>query len=396
MNVFITGIGCISPLGFNMNENLNSLKKSISGLKKTLHFKSRYSDKFFYGEVNANDETLREMSGLQNIKGLTRTDMLAFKAFAEAIDDAKLTSKEISAKDTAFISATTVGGMCLTDQLYNDSNLKSDTKEFLGSYSGAAHALQIAKKYGIKGHINTINTACSSSANAILFGARLINSGRVKRAVVGGVDSLSKYTVNGFNSLQILSDEKCKAFDKNRKGLNLGEGAGYIVLEDSKNIHNKKVYAKFAGYGNSNDAFHSSSMSEEATGIISAIEQALNIANIKAEKIDYINAHGTGTQNNDFVELAAFSKVFHKVPPFSSNKTFIGHTLGAAGIIEGIFSVLSILNREIYPNLNFEEPIQEFNLIPVVKLLQNIDINYVMSNSYGFGGNCTSLIFEKV
>ncbi len=395
MNIYITGIGCISPIGNNKNENLNSLRRSSSGLKKTILFESKFTENFVFGEVNLDNETIMSVQNIKDIKGLTRTDLLAIKAFDDAVIDAGLTEKEIASNDTAFISASTVGGMCLTNRLYDDSNLKSETKEFLESYSCSAHTLKICKKYKIKGLVNTINSACSSSANSILYGARLIKSGRAKRAIVGGVDSLSKYTANGFNSLQILSDEKCRPFDENRKGLNIGEGAGYIVLEAESIIKNKNTYAKFTGYGNSNDAFHTSSMSENAKGIKIAINEALEIAGISPEKIDYINAHGTGTLNNDFVELTGFKDVFGKVPPFSSTKSFTGHTLGAAGVIEAIFSVFSIFYGELYPNLNLKTPMKEFDIQPITEFTDNKKINSVMSNSYGFSGNCTSLIFER-
>ena len=192
-------------------------------------------------------------------RSLTRTDLLAFKAFKEAVESAGLSPEEISSPDTAFVSASTVGGMCLTDQLYKDSNLLTNDSEYLDSYSCSAHANRIVERYQIKGPVDVINTACSSSANALMHGARLIRSGRAKRAIVGGVDSLSKYTVNGFNSLQILSSDRCKPFDSERDGLNLGEGAAYLVLERADERKGKKASAQLVGYGNSNDAYHTSS-----------------------------------------------------------------------------------------------------------------------------------------
>jgi 3-oxoacyl-(acyl-carrier-protein) synthase len=285
--------------------------------------------------------------------------------------------------------------MCLTDQLYEDANLKSESSEYLASYGCSAHTLRLIKKYNIKGFTNTINTACSSSANAIMFGSRLIKSGRVKRAIVGGTDSLAKYTVNGFNALKILSESPCKPFDEHRCGLTLGEGAAYLVLESEEVVSNKNTYARVSGYGNANDAFHTSTISDNAVGVISAISQALKSANLDPNKIDYINTHGTGTENNDFVELTGLSKIFNKIPPYNSTKSYTGHTLGAAGAIESIFSILSIINNELYPSLNINTPISQFNLSPVKKYETGVDINYVLSNSFGFGGNCTSLIFSK-
>jgi len=397
LNIYVTGIGCVSSIGNNVIDNIKSLREKITGLKKPIFFDSKYASEFYFGEVNIDNSSLIKELGLKNEKGLTRTDLLSMKAFDEAVRCANLSEKEISSIDTAFISASTVGGMCMTDQLYNDANLISNTKDFLSSYSCSAHTMKICKKYQMKGISDTINTACSSSANSIMFGSKLIRSGLVKRAIVGGVDSLAKYTVNGFNSLQILSKDRCTPFDINRKGLNIGEGAAYLIIESEDVIKDKTCLAKISGYGNSNDAFHASSMSDNAIGITKAIINAIDIAGIKPDDIDYINAHGTGTLNNDFVELVGLKNVFNNnIPPFSSTKSYTGHTLGAAGAIEGIYSIFSLLHGELYPNLNFKTPIPDFNLSPITKNIQNANIKFVMSNSYGFSGNCTSLIFERI
>ena len=393
--IFITGMGIISSLGKNVNENLASLQSSTSGIKKAVFFESKYASIFSFGEVNISNNNIQEELGLSHAKGITRTTLLAYKAFEEAVKDSNLSETEISSNETAFISASTVGGMCAHNELYKDANLQTESSDFLPYYEFCSHTLQIIKKYKIKGISNTFNTACSSSANAIMFGARLINSGIVKRAIVGGTDSLSKYTVNGFNALKILSDSNCKPFDENRNGLTLGEGAAYIVLESEEICSDKNKYAQITGYGNSNDAFHPSTLSDDAIGIIISINKALTSAKLDADNIDYINAHGTGTENNDRVELTGFSKIFKTIPPYSSTKSFTGHTLGAAGAIEAVFSVLSIKQQELYPNLNFKTPIAAFNTPPITEYKKNIDINHVLSNSFGFGGNCTSLIFSK-
>ena len=395
-NVFITGLGIISSLGKNVSENLINLQSGDSGIKKSLFFESKYASAFFFGEVNNSNKNIHDELGLLHEKGMTRTSLLAYKAFDEAINDANLSEKEISSSDTAFISASTVGGMCAHDNLYKDANLQSESSDFLSSYDFSSHSLQLIKKYNIKGITNTFNTACSSSANAIMYGARLIESGRVKRAIVGGTDSLSKYTVNGFNALKILSDLPCKPFDEYRNGLTLGEGAAYLVLESNEICSDKNKYAQVSGYGNSNDAFHPSTLSDNATGITNAIIKALASAQLEAHNIDYINAHGTGTENNDRIELMGFSKIFNIIPPYNSTKSYTGHTLGAAGAIEAIFSVLCIHNKELYPSLNWNTPIAAFNAPPIKEYKKNIDINYVLSNSFGFGGNCTSLIFSKI
>ena len=246
----------------------------------------------------------------------------------------------------------------------------------------------------MSGIINTINTACSSSANAIMYGARLIKNGLAKRVIVGGADSLAKFTINGFNALHILAPGICTPFDEDRKGLNLGEGAAFLILEKEEDIVNKKVYAALTGYCNSNDAFHPSSLSPEGDGPYLAMKGALETAQLAPGSIGFINAHGTGTENNDLVESRAMLHLFNTPPPFASTKSNVGHTLGAAGAIEAVYSMLNLYHQEIYAGLNCSKPIAETGLIPV-ELYKKISLQHVMSNSFGFGGNCTSLIFSK-
>lgn len=393
-DVVVTGMGCVSPLGLTVEANRQALWEGRDALNRARRFESRYASLLYFGEVDQDDEVLLDRAGLSASEGHTRTDALAVLAFAQAVADAGLSPAELADSSTALISASTVGGMCMTNQLYKDSNLQSDTKAFLESYSASAHAIQLVKRYGIKGLVDVINTACSSSANAIMNGVRLIRTGRARRVIVGGVDSLSKYTVNGFNSLQILSEEKCRPFDAQRKGLNLGEGAGFLVLELAELAGSRPVYAKVAGWGNANDAFHTSSMSDQATGVLRAMQMAVEEAGIIPAQIDYINAHGTGTLNNDQVELTGFASFFEKVPPFASTKSYVGHTLGAAGALEAIYSILALMHDEMYGSLNFETPIEGLGLCPLSRSGQ-APLQYVMSNSYGFSGNCTSLIFQK-
>jgi 3-oxoacyl-(acyl-carrier-protein) synthase len=395
MKVFITGFGCISPIGLNFEETLSNLRSEKDGIDKSNFLNSRYASLKYFGEVKSDTQLLKKILHLENSSGFTRTDLLAMMAFRDAVENAGLTHDEISSRETAFISASTVGGMCNTDDFYKDSNLKSDSTEYVNSYPFSRHTLRIVSFYGIKGFTDTINTACSSSSNAIMIGLRLIQSGRTKRAIVGGAESLSKFTVNGFNSLQILAEGKCKPFDSNRDGLNLGEGAAYLVLEAEDCCKKKLNWGKMAGAGNSNDAFHHSALSDNATGVIKCMQLALKDANISSGQISYINAHGTGTQNNDQVELSGFSKTFPVIPPFCSTKSYTGHTLAASGAIEAVFCLLSMKYNELYPNLHTINPIDGCGNSLIRKYIPGKEINYVMSNAYGFGGNCTSLIFAK-
>ena len=251
---------------------------------------------------------------------------------------------------------------------------------------------------GSHGNVSTSSTASSTAANAIMMGAKLIKNGVLDRVIVGGTDSLSKFTLNGFNTLMILTDSYNTPFDNDRKGLNLGEAAAYIVLESDECVRkeNKKVLGYLSGYGNANDAHHQTASSENGQGAFLAMEKAIKISGLEKEAIDYINVHGTATPNNDLSEGIAMIRIFgeDKVPEFSSTKAFTGHTLAAAAGIEAVYSLLAIRNNLIFPNLNFKTKMQEFDLTPVTELKEK-NINHVLSNSFGFGGNCSTLIFSK-
>jgi 3-oxoacyl-(acyl-carrier-protein) synthase len=326
---------------------------------------------------------------------ITRTSLLAQHAFEQAIRDSQITQTELESVDTALINGTTVGGMCLTDELYQDANRNSTTSPYVDSYDLASVAIYLQELYNMQGICNTINTACSSSANAIMYGARLVNQGKAKRAIVGGVDSLAKFTINGFNALHILSPEKCKPFDQNRSGLNLGEAAAFLVLEKESDCKNKKPYAVLSGYANANDAYHASALSETGDGPYEVMTTALAVAHLKPNDISYINAHGTGTENNDLAESAAMLRLFENVPPFVSTKSLTGHTLGAAAAIEAVYSILALQHQELYPSANHVQPIEATGLKPLATF-QKAPVKHVMSNSFGFAGNCSSLIFSIV
>jgi 3-oxoacyl-(acyl-carrier-protein) synthase len=387
-------MGVISAIGNTVAENHAALVQGSCGIKKLNNFPSKYAGILPFGMVGAGTEDLKAKLQL-TVPGVTRTTLLAMHAASEAIAHAGLTLQQLTSPQTALIGATTVGGMCLMDELYKDANRTSGGSEFISSYDCASVYMFLQDHYGITGLVNTINTACSSSANAIMYGARLIKNGFAKRVIAGGADSLSKFTINGFNALHILSKEICTPFDENRQGLNLGEGAAFVILEGEESIGGKKVYAELTGYCNCNDAFHPSSLSDDGDGPRLAMAGALASAEINANAIDFINAHGTATPNNDEVESKALKKVFgDEVPAFASVKANIGHTLGAASAIEAVYSILNLVHQELYAGLNFKQPISTTGLVPITAYIQT-KVRNVMSNSFGFGGNCSSLIFSK-
>lgn len=391
--IFVTGMGLISATGYSVAENREALSQGRSGISPFRLFSSKFANILPCGEIRTSNDELREKLVLSEA-GITRTLLLAMHAMKEAILDAGLQVSSLNSAGTALIGSTTVGGMCLTDELYRDAQEQQQGSEYLDAYDCSSVTMNLQQHFGIGGITNTINTACSSSANAIMYGARLIRNGLAERAIVGGVDSLARFTVNGFNALHILSREACAPFDEDRKGLNLGEGAAFLVLEKESDVPPRRAYAELSGYANANDAFHASSLSDQGDGPYLAMKGAIELANLKPGDIGFINAHGTGTENNDLVESRAMLRLFEEPPIFASTKANVGHTLGAAGAIEAVFSVLNLHHQEIYPALNFSTPIQETGLRPNGKF-RKISLQHVMSNSFGFGGNCSSLIFSK-
>ena len=393
-SICVTGLGIISAIGNTVEENRQALINGICGISSLEFCDTKYAGLRPCGEIKKSTPELQDILDARE-HGVTRSSLLAIHAFKEACTDAGLSLPVISSNETALIGGSTVGGVCLTDGLYHDANSTTNGSEYLSSYDCSSVMLYLQQRYRMAGIINTINTACSSSANAIMYGARLIKNGLAKRAIVGGADSLAKFTINGFNALHILSSEKCTPFDKDRKGLNLGEGAAFLVLEKEEDCKAKKIYATISGYGNSNDAYHPSSLSDNGDGPYLSMRMALKEANLKQENISYINAHGTATENNDAVESVAMVRLFQTPPLFTSTKSNTGHTLGAAGAIEAVYSVLNLHYQEVYPALHFNEAIPTTQLLPVLQY-KKTPLQHVMSNSFGFGGNCSSLIFSKL
>lgn len=394
--IAITGMGIISAIGNNVAENYDALINGRMGITRVDNIETIQRSEIMVGEVKfTNDELIAQLN-LPPSNNYSRTAMLGAIAAKEAFAGAEIT--DIKKYKTGFISGTSVGGMDMTEKYYYEYLTVKEPQKYIESHHAGDSTQKMAEQLGIEESlVTTISTACSSAANAIMLGARLIKSGKLDRVLVGGADCLSKFTINGFKTLMILSDTFNTPFDENRKGLNLGEAAAFLVLESDEVVkaENKKVLAYVKGYGNANDAFHQTASSDNGDGATLAMEKALKIANLKPSEIDYINAHGTATGNNDLSEGRAILRVFGEdLPEFSSTKAFTGHTLAAAGAIEAVYSVLALQHNVIFPNLNFKTPIKEFSMIPQTKLKEK-ELNNVLSNSLGFGGNCSTVIFSK-
>lgn len=395
--VFVAGTGVISAIGNNLSENLDALENCRTGIGKMKYLDSVYRDKLPVAEVKLSNEALSQLAGLPVTK--SRTALLSAIAAREAISNAGI--DDLKKYRTGFISANSVGGMDKSEKFFvqflSGSN-KGKLRDVIHHECGSVTEL-VADALGIKKHISTISTACSSSANAIFYGARLIKNNLLDVVVAGGTDALTRFTLNGFNTLMILDEQLCQPFDENRRGLNLGEGSGYIVLVSDKVAASLKMSptVTLSGYFNANDAYHQTASSPDGTGSYLAMSGALKQAGLKPSDIDYINLHGTGTQNNDIAEGTAIKRLFDaSFPKMSSTKAYTGHTLGACGGIEAAFSILSLQHGMLFPNLRLQNPMKELPFTPEKLLQKNIPLKHVLSNSFGFGGNCSSLVFSKI
>ena len=398
--IVVTAIGIISALGTGRKAHIERFRNSESGVRPVKHLWSVHASDFVLGEIDQSNDELAAGLGLPTgDNGYTRTTLLSLAAMNDLLQntDIDLLHKE----PFAFINANTVGGMSKMEDIYMDvitSGTDERNNKYINTLDCAESTENVAAHYGLKPLTATISTACSSSSNSLLLGARMIKQGIVNRAICGGGDALSRFTLNGFYTLKNVSKQLCKPFDQNRNGLNLGEAAGFCMLETESvaKARGATIIAVLSGYANTNDAYHPTAPSPSGEGACRTMQQALDMAELQPAEISYINAHGTATLNNDLAEARAIQTLFGDAPPyFSSTKPFTGHTLAAAGVIEAIFSMWAMQEQMILPNLNFETGMEEVNVQPVSSLIENIPVQHILSNSFGFGGSNVSLIFSK-
>ena len=391
----VTGMGIISGLGVGKEKTLAALLAEKSSVGKIRYLNTEHTD-IPVSEVPMTDSEMKELLGIPSDQLVTRTPLMAMIAVKEALEQANiLTNKP---ERIAFINGTTVGGMEKSEQYYIDFLENENHKEYIAAHDCGAGTDDVADFFSVFDTTATISTACSSAINALIYGANLIKTGKVDAAVVGGTECLSKFHLNGFNTLMILDREPCKPFSANRVGLNLGEGAAYLVLEKADDAQKRGVLplCELSGYANSCDAFHQTASSPNGQGAFLAMQGALADAHLQPSDIDYINAHGTGTGNNDSTEGIAITRVFgDSVPDFSSTKAFTGHTTSAAGGVESVISILAMQNDFVPATLHFTSPMEEVNVVPVTHT-KHKELRHIMNNSFGFGGNDSSCIFSKI
>jgi len=395
--VVITGLGIFCSIGKNVKEFCQSLKEGKTGIGPiTLFDTSKYPCKI---GAEIRDFRPEKFFGKKEVKRLSRADQFALIASGEAAKASGIHS--YSSDEVGVCLGAGAGGMFEAETYHREVLLKGKSRPsllwpFIPSYTTD----RVAERFTFSGPKFTVTTACSSSATAIGYGADLIRSGKSKAVLCGGSESLSELTFGGFNSLKVMDPSPCKPFDRKRAGMSLGEGAGVIILEDLDEAMKRgaKIYAEFLGYGIGGEAYHITA--PEPTGMREAriMREAIEEGGIVASEVDYINAHGTGTPLNDKAETLSIKSVFGERAysiPISSIKSSVGHCLGSAGAIESVASILSIVDQFIPSTVNHQERDEDCDLDYVLGKSREMKVGVVLSNSFAFGGNCTTLVFKR-
>ena len=394
-NIVITGEGIISAIGNDKATVLQSLLDGRSGIVEMKHLHSSHHE-LPVGEVQLSNDEMKAMLALPIEEQTSRTSLMGMLAVRQALAEAQLPETAPKNRRVVLISGTTVGGMDITEQYYDSFATSDEHLDCLKKHDCGSSTEEIAAMFGIS-ECTTISTACSSAANALILGANLLKTGQADLVIAGGSEALTRFHLNGFNSLMILDHEPCRPFDAQRAGLNLGEGAAFVVMETEASARERgaEIHAWLTGYGNACDAFHQTASSDNGEGAYRAMTEALEMAQLKPEDIDYVNAHGTGTPNNDLSESAALKRVFaEKMPLISSTKAFTGHTTSASGSIETVICLLAMQHHFVPANLRWEHQIPD-GITPTTGV-KDVTLKHVVCNAFGFGGNDSSLILSAV
>lgn len=394
-NIVITGEGIISAIGNDKAAVLQSLLDGRSGIVEMKHLHSSHHE-LPVGEVQLSNDEMKAMLALPVEEQTSRTSLMGMLAVRQALAEAKLPETAPKNRRVVLISGTTVGGMDITEQYYDSFATSDEHLDCLKKHDCGSSTEEIAAMFGIS-ECTTISTACSSAANALILGANLLKTGQADLVIAGGSEALTRFHLNGFNSLMILDHEPCRPFDAQRAGLNLGEGAAFVVMETEASARERgaDIHAWLTGYGNACDAFHQTASSDNGEGAYRAMTEALEMAHLQPEDIDYVNAHGTGTPNNDLSESAALKRVFaEKMPLISSTKAFTGHTTSASGSIETVICLLAMQHHFVPANLRWEHQIPD-GITPTTGV-KDVTLKHVVCNAFGFGGNDSSLILSAV
>ena len=399
MDIQVAGYGIICAIGNDAQSVLRSLKEGRTGICPMRYLQSSHKE-LPVGEVKLSNEEMLRMLGQDEKAVISRTVLMGAIAIRQALEHANL---DLKGKRVAVINGTTVGGMDVTEHYLLRMKEEDDLLPLLEKHDCGSSTREMADLAGLQdAEVCTVSTACSSAVNAIILGSEMLRTGEADIVIAGGTEPLSKFHLNGFNALMILDKEQCRPFDKTRAGLNLGEGAAFLVLQASPPTPLLKEGGVFIrGYGNRCDAFHQTASSENGEGAYLAMCDALQMAGLKPQDIHYINAHGTGTPNNDASESAAIRRVFgENIPPISSTKGFTGHTTSASGSIETVICILALNEGFLPANYGWKEQ-DEACIAPIGNeefRMKNEEIataRNILCNSFGFGGNDSAVVISK-
>ena len=394
--VVVTGRGTVNALGSSVAEFAAALRAGTSAIGPVTLFDTKGYRARIAAQVHDDDAPATLPRALR--RRSSRSDVFALRATAEALAESGITDAVAPDRIGVVLGGTT-GGMLRAEECLRARVEGRSARYVVDPIIGAPISVSadvIADAFDLRGPRLALSTACSSSGNALGTALDWLRLGRVDAVVTGGTESLCRMTFAGFNALHALSLEPCRPFDRRRAGLSLGEGAAILVVESAAHAARRgaRAHAALVGWGNSADAHHLTAPHPQGTGAILAMTRALANAGLQPADIDYINAHGTGTPLNDAVEAAAIGVVFGEAPHLavSSTKGAVGHTLGAAGAIEALATILALRDGFVPPTVNLEEPEPEWALDLVPGGSRDATLRYALSNSYGFGGNNTSVV----
>ncbi len=393
--VVVTGLGVITSLGIGKEEFWNSLIWGREGINEISSFDTtKYRCK--------KGREIQRFISPSYLKRRNKTSQLLLICVEEALGDAKLNLDKENKEIIGVVIGTALGGILSGEKIHNalKNNQYRGIKSLLLEYPLHKCAEYIRDRFNLMGNIVTISNACTSSSNAIGYAYNLIRYRKADIMIVGGVDTLSQFVFSGFNSLRILTEDKCRPFDKKRDGLVLSEGAGVVILEKLRHALQRgvNIYAEVIGYSNTCDAYYISAPDKNGEEAYQSIKIALKEAKLKIKDIDYIHLHGGGTVYNDKMECTAIRKAFkfysEKIP-VGAIKAMTGYTLGASGIIDGITCMLIMKNNFIPPIINYETPDPECSLNFVTNKGEKREVEITLSLSSGFGGSNVVIIFKK-
>ncbi|HEY3055356.1 MAG TPA: beta-ketoacyl-[acyl-carrier-protein] synthase family protein [Thermoanaerobaculia bacterium] len=394
VRIAVTGVGIICSIGRNKEEVWRSIVESRAGIGKL----TRFPGETFPTDIAAEVTDIRIPIAKRDVKRLSRTDLLAVVAAHEAIEQANGGGKALPVDRAIVSTGTSTGGLLEGEQYYFHRIVvgrrrAAASRVLQQPTSGPSDA--VARVFKLGGGVISNATACASAGAAIGMAADYLRSRHADVAIAGGSDALCRLTYSGFNVLQAVDPQPCSPFGADRKGITLGEGAAYLVLErwDDANARGAKILAEFCGYGASCDAHHPTAPAEDGRGAELAMRAAL--AESGAARVDYVNAHGTGTLLNDSAETKAIISAVGPTVPVSSSKSYFGHTLGAAGGVEAAVTVLSIMNQTAPPTLRLNSAAADCTLDYIPHTPRPMVMTSVLSNTFGFGGSNVSLMFKR-